>query len=115
MSITHTKTLTNGDKIDIFKLIQLLKNRPVVTKSIDELPIPNKSKKTGFSQKRLKVADISFPIIIDKDNNIIDGRHRLAKLVKQGEEKIKVIIATDFDLKSCAIVSGSKLTDYSEI
>lgn len=35
-------------------------------------------------------ADLSYPIILDPDGNIADGRHRLAKAIIEGHTTIKV-------------------------
>jgi hypothetical protein len=36
-------------------------------------------------------ADLSFPIILDEDNEIMDGRHRLMKAMLEGRETIKAV------------------------
>ena len=36
-------------------------------------------------------ADLRFPIILDEDGEIMDGRHRLMKAVLQGKESIKAV------------------------
>ena len=35
-------------------------------------------------------ADMSYPIILNEDGEVIDGRHRLAKAMLEGHETIKV-------------------------
>lgn len=35
-------------------------------------------------------ADLSYPIILDPDGNIADGRHRLAKAIIEGHTTIKI-------------------------
>jgi len=36
-------------------------------------------------------ADISYPIILDEDGWVMDGRHRIAKALLEGHEKIKFV------------------------
>lgn len=36
-------------------------------------------------------ADLSTPIILDEDGELMDGRHRLMKAMLTGEEKIKAV------------------------
>jgi len=36
-------------------------------------------------------ADLSYPIILDEDGEIMDGRHRLMKAIIEGMETIKVV------------------------
>lgn len=36
-------------------------------------------------------ADLSFPILLNEDGAIIDGRHRLAKAILEGKKKIKYV------------------------
>jgi len=40
--------------------------------------------------KMVNDADMSFPILMNEDGCIIDGRHRLAKALLNGDETIKV-------------------------
>ena len=41
--------------------------------------------------KRVKAADLDFPIIISPNGVIVDGRHRLAKALLDGNNTIKVV------------------------
>ena len=36
-------------------------------------------------------ADLKYPIILDEDGEIMDGRHRLMKAILQGKESIKAV------------------------
>jgi hypothetical protein len=36
-------------------------------------------------------ADLKFPIILDEDGEIMDGRHRLMKAMLNGDETIRVV------------------------
>lgn len=41
--------------------------------------------------KSANEADLSFPIILDEDGDIMDGRHRLIKALVEGKETIKAV------------------------
>lgn len=41
--------------------------------------------------KAVNDADLSFPIILDEDGEIMDGRHRLMKAILTGAETIKAV------------------------
>lgn len=41
--------------------------------------------------KAVNEADLSYPIIIDEDGELMDGRHRLMKAMLEGAETIKVV------------------------
>ena len=36
-------------------------------------------------------ADLSFPIILDEDGEVLDGRHRIMKAMMNGEKTIKAV------------------------
>lgn len=36
-------------------------------------------------------ADLSYPIILDEDGEIMDGRHRIMKAILEGKETIKAV------------------------
>jgi hypothetical protein len=94
----HTKTMPNGDVIDVGALVHRFKG---VTPS--EVPIhmiqgASRSSRSGFSPKRYEKAQTKHPVLIDKDNFLIDGRHRYLKLKDQGRQKVKVIRVSDAEL-----------------
>ena len=41
--------------------------------------------------KNVLEADMSYPIILDEDGWVMDGRHRIAKALLEGHEKIKFV------------------------
>ena len=45
--------------------------------------------------KAINAADLSYPIILDEDGELMDGRHRLMKAMLLGEETIKVVRFTE--------------------
>ncbi len=100
---THTKTFQDGTTIDIFKLIENLESRAPINIGISLIKGPSRSKKSGFSSKRYEKADTQYPLIINEENLLIDGRHRLYKLIDQGNKTASVIIATKSDLENVIV------------
>lgn len=41
--------------------------------------------------KSVKQADLRYPIILDEDGEILDGRHRLMRAILDGYETIKAV------------------------
>jgi hypothetical protein len=41
--------------------------------------------------KAVQAADLNFPIILDEDGEIMDGRHRIMKAFLEGKETIKAV------------------------
>jgi hypothetical protein len=103
MSDTHTKTMPDGRLLDILKLIELLapKTKTMVETSI--IKGVNKSRQTGFSSARYAAADLQFPVIIDGDRNLIDGRHRLLKAKNEGRICIWAYVASKEEIEECII------------
>lgn len=51
-------------------------------------------------------ADLGFPIILDEDGEIMDGRHRLMKAIINGEKTIKAVRFKD-NPSPCSITEAS--------
>ena len=92
---THTKTMPDRRVIDIIKLNIFLEKRKVISIPIEKIKLPSRSKRTVFSDKRFREANISHPLIIDKDGFLIDGRHRFFKILDSKFKKVRVKVATD--------------------
>jgi len=43
------------------------------------------------NMQRVIDADLSYPIILDNDGYVMDGRHRLAKALLEGKKTIKAV------------------------
>lgn len=41
--------------------------------------------------KAVQKADLSFPIILDEDGELMDGRHRIMRAMLEGRETIKAV------------------------
>ncbi len=96
----HTKVLPNGHEIDIIKLRDITSEKEKVTKSISDLKLngANRSKATGFGSKRYEEANVEDAILVDGENNVIDGRHRIFKLQDSGVTDVDTILATQEDI-----------------
>lgn len=76
------------------RLIQLAKDLPVMDIPLDHLYVYQKYEKLTLREmvmhmKAVMVADLSKPIILDEDGEIMDGRHRIMKALLEGKETIK--------------------------
>jgi len=78
------------------RLVQLAKDLPVMDVPLDHLRISY-----TYDEMRLKDlvmhiqavndADLEFPIILDDEGDILDGRHRVMKAILLGHETIKAV------------------------
>lgn len=41
--------------------------------------------------KAVQNADLSYPIILDEDGEVMDGRHRIMRAILEGRETIKAV------------------------
>lgn len=98
----HTKTLGDGTLINIDKLQALIigVSLPIYIKDLKGL---SRLANTGFSSKRYDECDTNIPGIVDKHNNLLDGRHRAYKLWDNGYCTMPVKLATDEDIEQCII------------
>lgn len=81
----------------ISRLIEKAKELPVQEMPITGLNIYNlhphitsMCEFVGHIQKVLS-ADLQYPIILDEDGYVMDGRHRIAKALLEGQETIKFV------------------------
>ena len=88
----------NGRTYNVYAAIQLAKNLPVEDVDIRLIyrasgsPCDNSFTDFVKHVKSVIDADKSYPIIIADDGAIIDGRHRLAKAMIDGDKTIKAVI-----------------------
>jgi len=81
----HLATMSDGRLVDISKLVCLVECRQPERIRFSLLKGITRSRQTGFSKKRLELADTTIPGIVDQKNRILDGRHRVLKLQATGE------------------------------
>ena len=99
----HTNTLPNGHQVDVIKLQGIADDKATENVDINDLKLggANRSRRTGFGTKRYENADTNSPILVDGDNNIIDGRHRYYRLMDEGSESVPVKRLSTKEISSC--------------
>lgn len=80
----------------VARLIELSKNLPVMEIPLDHLNIWHKYEKITIREMVMHInvimnADLNFPIILDEDGEIMDGRHRIMKALFQKKSTIKAV------------------------
>jgi hypothetical protein len=110
----HTATMPDGNKIDIEKLYSIVNTREPTNVDITKFKYPM-SKQRGFSEKRLKDADTSFPIMFDETGHLVDGRHRVTKLKQEGKTEGLGHLLKKEDLSSVIIKEGESTYDYNGV
>lgn len=98
----HTKTLGDGTLLDIDKLQQLIAST-AFPMYIGNLKGLSRSFQSGFSWARYEACDTTIPGIVDKHNNLLDGRHRAYKIRDNGRATMLVKLATDQEIQLCII------------
>jgi len=80
----------------VSRLFQLAKDLQVMEIPLDHLNVWHKFE--GMTLREfvghmiaVNSADLSFPIILDEDGEIMDGRHRIMKALLTGAETIKAV------------------------
>lgn len=80
----------------VARLAKLSENFPVMDIPLNHLYVWAKYETLSLRElaghvKAVMDADLSFPIILDEDNDIMDGRHRIMKAIIEGKETIKAV------------------------
>jgi len=80
----------------VSRLFELSKNLIVFEIPINHLNIWYKYTEISLREMIMHInavnnADLSFPIILDEDGEIMDGRHRIMKAIIKGEKTIKAV------------------------
>lgn len=78
------------------RLLTLSKGLPVFEVPLDHLNVYNNYTELSLREMvmhfaAVNAADLSFPIILDEDGIIMDGRHRIMKALLLGEKTIKAV------------------------
>lgn len=78
------------------RLFELARSLPVMEVPLDHLCVYYKYEELTLREmvmhmKAVMDADLEFPIILDEDGELMDGRHRLMKAMLQGRKTIKVV------------------------
>lgn len=101
----HTKTLPDGTTLNIDKLLTLLllSGRLRVLRAISEIKPVSASPESGYTEERYVQADYNFPVLIDEDGFVLDGRHRLLKAIDEGKTKQTTLTATREEIELCLV------------
>ena len=80
----------------VARLVELSKDLKMIDIPLDHLQIFYKyteltMREMVMHMKAVNDADLSYPIILDEDGEIMDGRHRLMKAILTGAETIKAV------------------------
>jgi len=80
----------------VARLFELSKNLTVMEIPIGHLNIYHTYDKLTLRNmvthlNAIVKADLSFPIILDEDGEIMDGRHRIMKVLFEGKKTIKAV------------------------
>jgi hypothetical protein len=79
----------------VARLIQLSRDLPVFDAPLDCLSVWKKydltMRELVMHCKAIEDADLSYPIILDEDGEIMDGRHRIMKAMLLGLKTIKAV------------------------
>ncbi|MEX1669101.1 hypothetical protein AB4876_09270 [Zhongshania guokunii] len=78
------------------RLIELAKDLEVMDIPLEHMNMYYKYENLTLREmvghmKAVNDADLKYPIIIDEDGEIMDGRHRLMKAILEGESSIKAV------------------------
>lgn len=80
----------------ISRLVELSKNFPVIEIPLDHLNVYFLYNEVSLREivmhvKAVLESDLDFPIILDEDGGILDGKHRVMKAILNGESTIKAV------------------------
>ena len=92
------------------RLFELSKVLPVMEVPLDHLNIYHKYGNVTLREmvvhmKAVNNADLKYPIILDEDGDLMDGRHRLMKALLTGAKTIKVV-RFEKNPPPCKVIDG---------
>lgn len=95
-SIDQQKCNLGNHAWSVSRLIELSKSLPVMEIPVDHLNVFNKYKDLTLRDMVMHMnavndADLKYPIILDEDGEIMDGRHRIMKVILIGKKTIKAV------------------------
>jgi len=78
------------------RLIDLSKDFKVMRIPLDHLNVYHNYERITLRQmatyiRAVNDSDLSFPIILDEDGEIMDGRHRIVKCLVEGAKTVKAV------------------------
>ena len=80
----------------VARLFELSKSLPIMNIPLDHLNIYHKYENITLREmvmhmKAVNDANLDYPIILDEDGDIMDGRHRIMKALLSGAKTIKAV------------------------
>ncbi len=80
----------------VARLLELAKDLPVMEVPLDHLSVYYIYEKLTLREmvmhmRAVNEADLTFPIILDEDGELLDGRHRLMKAMLIGTDTVRVV------------------------
>jgi hypothetical protein len=80
----------------VSRLIQLAKDLPVMEIPLDHMAVYYKYQSLTLREMVMHMqavldADLDYPIILDEDGELMDGRHRIMRAMIDGEKTIKAV------------------------
>lgn len=88
--------LLGKNEYSVARLKELSKNFPVFDAPLDCLNIYNTYQNISLREMVMHIqavldCDLSYPIILDEDGEIMDGRHRIMKALLDGKKTVKAV------------------------
>ncbi len=83
-------------KWNVSRLLQLTKDFPVMNIPLEHLNIYYTYKNLSLREMVMHMravldSDLNYPIILDEDGEVMDGRHRIMHALLKGKKKIKAV------------------------
>jgi len=84
------------NEYSVARLVALSAKLPVMDVPLDHMSVYTRYENLTLRDlvmhmKTALDADLAYPIILDEDGDILDGRHRVMKAILQGEKTIKAV------------------------
>lgn len=98
----HILKVTYELQFDVRKMIELSRDLPVKRMRLKSFKIP-RTRKTGFSKRRYEQTDTKYPVLVDSDHLVLDGRHRLAKMQDHGRRTCLVRVVPYEVIAKCLL------------
>jgi len=94
----HSEQMSKLGKyhFSVARLVELSKDFKVMNIPLDHLNVYNRYsdltlRDMAMHMNAVNNSDLSYPIILDEDGEIMDGRHRIIKAMITGEKSIKAV------------------------
>lgn len=87
------------NKWNVARLLELSRKLPMLRVPLDHLNVYSTYEKLSLREmvmhmRAVQSADLRYPILLDEDGELLDGRHRIMRALLEGK---KTILARRFD------------------